>query len=160
MAIKQSFVVLGVASIIIGGLLILENFGILSGIHNLWPVFPLILGIGFWFLFFGKRKIDKVLAGIGTFLICLSAFFFYLNFTSWYKLSFLWPLFIGFAGVSFISGGLFSKLKIVTYIGIGLILLSAIFILIFSVDIKLWPVSLILFGGSIVIIILNDRRRK
>jgi hypothetical protein len=159
MKTNPRFRALAVLSILSGVLLLLDAYGYLNGIYKLWPAFPLILGIGLFLLFFQKHRQEVALLGIGAYLVCASIFFFYLNFTSWAILADAWPLFIGFLGISFLAPVVLGrKRRIFTPIALFLIFLCAVFILVISVDSKLWPISLILFGICLLLIGRFDRK--
>ena len=89
----RKFAILAYLLVIVGFLMILENFGVLKGVHLLWPAFPLTLGIGLLMLFFQSERRDLKAWGIGVFLILNSFIYFWCNFTSWRILGKIWPLF-------------------------------------------------------------------
>lgn len=153
---SSSFNILASVLIIIGTLLILENFGISTGIWFLWPVLPLIIGVGFCMLYFRTRK-DTVLLGLGTFICLNSIFFIYLNFTSWARLVFQWPVFLMILGLTFLNGYIFSKKRVLIYLAMLLIALGASFILVFIISLRLWPLTLVLAGVSFIIIGVFER---
>lgn len=148
----NGFVILALFCIISGILLLGENYGILPAVHNLWPVASGALGIGF-LLLFRKRKFESLLVGIGTYLLCFSVLALVCNFTSWRILKHTWPLFIAFLGISLIC--IFfvaTRSFIYLLLGGGLIMLAIFFFFVFSVDPDLWPLSLILFGISVILL--------
>ncbi len=150
---KSRYSVLAFLCISIGALLILENYGYIRGVYNLWPVFPMITGAGFYLLYKDRGKRDSVLLAMGVYLLQFSALAFYENYTSWSGMEYLWPFFVGFLGVSFLSIFVSTGKGIIFFhLGVFLIGLCLIFFLIFSVDYRLWPISLILFGISILLI--------
>ena len=150
MRAKSSFNVLAAICILFGILFLLENYGIFSGVYELWPVFPLILGWGLCLLFFKRSRRDLGMLGMGVFLICISLVCFYYNFTSWSMIASTWPAFIGSLGLSFLAVAVYDKQRyLAAFIGLILVFLCATFILVFSVDERLWPISLILFGVCI-----------
>ncbi|MBS3090477.1 hypothetical protein J4433_01770 [Candidatus Pacearchaeota archaeon] len=142
--VRNEFVVLASSLVITGFLLLFESFGYLNGISRLWPVFSLIIGIGLAMLF--RNQGDTGLLWLGSLMIMLSLFFFYLNFTSWRRLAMLWPVFIAIFGLAFLFCYSINKNRAVLIASIFTILLSIAFILIFSLSIKLWPISLIIAG--------------
>ncbi len=148
----NGFTILAIFSIISGLLLIGENYGILPPVHKLWPLASGALGAGF-LLLYRKRKLETLLIGIGTYLICFSALALICNFTSWGILKETWPLFIGFLGISLLSIFFFGRRHFLYFsIGSGLIMLSVVFFFVFTVDPLLWPLSLILFGLTILFV--------
>jgi hypothetical protein len=152
---------LAIISIICGALMLLNTYEYLHGVWKLWPVFPLIVGAGLCLLYFKKQRFEIVLLGIGTYFICISFFFLFLNYTSWNILTDAWPLFIGFLGLSFLAPVVFGKKRgIFIFIALFLIFLSLVFILAFSADSKLWPVSLVLFGICLLLVGRFDQDGK
>ncbi|MGC8755841.1 MAG: LiaI-LiaF-like domain-containing protein [bacterium] len=150
---KSRYSVFASLCIVIGVLLILENYGYIKGVYNLWPVFPLVLGIGLYLLYSDRGKKDAVVLGMGVYLIQFSILAFYENYTSWSSMVHLWPLFVGFLGVSFLSVYISTGKGIIFFhLAVFLIGLCVVFFLIFSVDYRLWPISLVLFGISILLI--------
>ena len=149
---KSSLGVLSLFFIIIGTIITLENYDIIKGVTNLWPVIPLLIGLGFILLFFERKKDDPVLIWLSTFLILLSIFFYILNRTSWKSLSYLWPTFLGILGISFLVSGFFTKSRILVYLSVLFIALFLALFFVFTVSLKLWPMSLVVFGISLLII--------
>lgn len=147
------FRVFGSLALIIGILLLFENFGFFQGIHKIWPVFPLFFAIGLILLFFKKYKNSLKLLGMGTYLALVSILFFFCNFTKWSILKNLWPSFIAFLGISYLVIFPFSINKKFYIISAVLFLLIAtVFFLVFALDTRLWPFALILFGLSLFFI--------
>jgi hypothetical protein len=150
---RKSFNVLAGISIFIGALLLLQNYNVIPNINKLWPIFSLFLGWGLGILYFKRGRKDQIALGMGVFLICFSIMAFYYNFTSWVAISGTWPLFLGFAGISFLVVAYFANSHpIVILIGVFLCFLCFVFILVFTVDLRLWPISLVLFGICIFLI--------
>ncbi len=150
---KSRYNVLAFLCIIIGSLLLLENYGYISGVYNIWPVFPLTFGIGLYMLYKDRGGRDSLLLAMGIYLIQFSVLAFYENYTSWTTMSYLWPFFVGFLGVSFLSIYISTGRGIIFFhLAVFLIGLCVVFFLIFSVDYRLWPISLVLFGISILLI--------
>ena len=161
MKIKMRYRPLAILSIICGALMLMDTYGYLGGVYKLWPVFPLILGVGLCLLYFKKQRFDFALLGIGTYFICISFFFLFLNYTSWSILVDAWPLFIGFLGLSFLAPVIFGKKRgIFIFLALFLIFLSSIFVLAFSANSKLWPISLVLFGICLLLVGRFDQNGK
>lgn len=154
---KVATIILATVFILSGVALLFESFGIAKGVHNIWPIFSFIIGLGFLLLNKKQRKRDIVLTIIGWFMMLSSLLFVYLNLTSWTQVAFLWPVFITFAGISFLAVHRNNKSKKFLYMGIGGILLSLIFIFIFGVSASLWPVSLIVAGIFLYIISIKEK---
>jgi hypothetical protein len=144
--------ILAVVIIVAGAALSLENIGVISGVSRLWPGFILILGTGFCILFFERGKNDLALLWLGTALNLLGLFFFYLNYSSWKHMATLWPLFLGIAGVSFLVLYGCGRARFFLFLATALIMLSAVFYLVFGVSLTLWPLSLVAFGVSLLFV--------
>ncbi|MBW2972600.1 hypothetical protein KY359_06190 [Candidatus Woesearchaeota archaeon] len=157
MAKTTSFNILAVILIVLGTIFLLENFDIIHGAWLLWPILPLIMGIGFCMLFFKTRK-DLVLLGMGIFTGLNSLFFFYLNFTHWALLTHLWPVFIVIIGITFLVCFILSRKRVLLYLSVILMALGASFIVIFVISTMLWPVTLVLAGVSFIIISIFERK--
>jgi hypothetical protein len=147
----SSFNILAVVLILVGISFMLENFNIVNGIWLIWPILTLILGAGFCMMYFRARR-DLVLLGLGCFLNLMSMFFFYLNFSEWSLLAYLWPIFIVILGFTFLACFIMSRSRVLIYLATLLIAIGASFILIFAVSTRLWPISLVLAGISFIII--------
>ena len=161
MKTKMRYRPLAIICIICGALLLLSAYGIIGEISKLWPVFPLILGVGLCLLYFKKQRFDFALLGIGTYFICISFFFLFLNYTSWSILTDAWPLFVGFLGLAFLAPVIFGKKRgIFIFLALFLIFLSSVFILAFSADSKFWPISLVLFGICLLLVGRFDQDGK
>ncbi len=146
--------------VIVGILITLENFSIIRGISIHWPLFLLITGLGFMILFFQRNKTDLALLWIGSFVFILGIFFYYLNFTSWRRLSTLWPVYLGIVGFSFLSTGIYSKRPIFGYFAVVFIALFIVFTSVFYVSQRLWPMSFVIFGASLLILEYIQKKRK
>lgn len=107
MRTKTSYNVLATICIIFGIGLLLENYGIVPGVHKAWPIFPLFVGLGLNMLFFKRKRSDSTVLGMGVFLTLFSLLAFFYNFTTWKYIIHTWPLFIGFVGVSFLAVAFF-----------------------------------------------------
>jgi hypothetical protein len=152
MKTRRSLSTLAVLFIITGSVLTLENFHVISGISRHWPLVLMLAGAGFLLLFFKDMRFDPALVWIGTFLLPLGGFFYFLNFTSWKHIAHLWPLFLGFVGISFLATTIFAKSRIFLYISIMFVMLFSALWLVFTVSLRLWPLSFIIFGLSLLLI--------
>jgi len=156
--LSEKFNILAIFLIVSSLVILSETLGYLPGIYKIWPIFISVLGAGFIILFMNKGKVEIPMVGIGVFLILISTFFLYLNYTSWLNLSWLWPLFIGFVGISFGVSSIYTRLRVFKYISLGLISLSIIFLLIFTISLKFWPISLTLLGLSLLLISIYENK--
>ena len=140
----------GIVLIILGVLLL---FGNLSefGMSRLWPVFPFIVGVGFWIGYFQDRQNHGLLMP-GTILVVISLLFLYCNITTWSNMETLWPIFILAPAVGFIAmflggnrdKGLLFPSGILTLIGI-------IFLAITHGLSEFWPILLIIAGALLIL---------
>lgn len=151
---NKSLLVLASVFVTIGVLMTLENFSVISGVSRLWPTLSLFVGIGFITLFYNRGKSDSALIWLGTFLAGISLLFYYFNFTTWIHIADLWPFFLCIAGISFLSIRLFNpeKQRLFLYLALAFLALGLIFYLVFGVSLHLWPVSLVIFGLSLLLI--------
>ena len=153
--LESQFTVLAVLSTAVGVLLLLENFGVLSGMHELWPIFPAAIGTGMVMMFFQRGRADLVLLGIGSYLVGVSALFFALNYTTWTALSWAWPVFVALLGASSIAVARYAARARWVALGSGtfLVLLSLVLYVVFEVSPRVWPLSLVLFGLWVMLMI-------
>ena len=157
---KKSVSVLAGLFIIAGMVLVLENFALLRGVSKFWPGLILITGSGFILLFFSRQRRDPALIWLGSFMALLSVFFLCLNNTAWDTLSYLWPVFLGVVGVSFLVTSIFVKGRTYAYLAVFFISVFLALYFVFTVSLKLWPLSLVLFGISLLIIDYFNRRNS
>ncbi len=152
--LRGEFRALAILCLCVGILLLLEEIGVVDGVHRLWPVFPAVVGFGFLLLFFQRSRADLVLMGTGSYLIGVSVLFLICNYTSWSILVRLWPVFIAMVGVSSILASLYAiRIRRVMWMsGTFLMLLSIVFLIVFGLHPGLWPISLVLFGLWILLI--------
>jgi hypothetical protein len=155
---KRTQNVLAMLLIIGGSLITMENYSIIQGVTFHWPLLLLIFGFGFVMLFFERKRSDPVLIWLGTFQITLSILFYFLNATTWKNLVSLWPVFLGIVGVSFLAVAIFWRKMLFIYFAGSFLALFIIFTLVFSISSRLWPLSFVVFGLSLLIIDQIDRR--
>jgi hypothetical protein len=155
---KRTQTVLAMLLIIGGSLITMENYSIVNGVTFHWPLLLLIFGVGFLLLFFERKRNDPVLIWLGSFQITLSFLFYYLNATSWKNLVSLWPVFLGIVGISFLAVAIFWRKMLYIYFAGSFLALFIIFTLVFSISSKLWPLSFVVFGLSLLIIDQINRR--
>ncbi len=144
--------VLALVFILAGIVLTLENMRVIVGASRLWPVFVLALGGGFLMLFVQRRNTDLALLYISTVFILLGLFFFYFNYTSWARMATMWPFFLTIAGAGFLAVYAAGRDRLFLFLGISLIMLSAVFYLVFGISLQLWPLSLVAFGASLLFV--------
>ncbi len=158
--IRGEFRVLAVLSVVVGAMLLLENFGVLEGVHRFWPVFPAFTGVGLVLLFYRKGKGDLVLMGIGSYLMGVSVVFFVCNFSSWGILARAWPAFVALLGVSSALASIHARRarSVLWLTGTFMVTMAVVFTLVFGIRPSLWPSSLVMFG--IWILLVTWMRRK
>ena len=143
---------LAIFLIMIGLLFAFDSLLRLSFIYKLWPVIILILGIGLVGIFVKRKASGDIFLAVGEYLICFSGLAFYCNFTSWRNMSEIWPLFIAFLGIVFVTLFiLHSKKRFLLLLGLLHLSLSIFFFLIFSLTGQLWWTIFILVGLSILV---------
>ncbi len=155
----KTLLFLAVILITVGVLLTLENLGLVAGVSRHWPLFLLILGSGFLLLFRSRQPGDAALLWLGTFILSLGVFFYYLNFTSWRLLGRLWPVFLGLVGLSFLAVGMDRRRLLFHLFAVVFVGLFFVFTLVFVVSLKLWPVSFVVFGASLLALEVLQRRQ-
>jgi hypothetical protein len=124
-AMHRNNVSIGVLLIAVAVVLLLGKLGVFSFLGALlWPMFVLIPGLLFHFLYFGRMFPAGVLVP-GGILVTYSLMFFYCNVFGWGSMSYLWPGFIfgvavGLFEMYFFEGqrerGLFTASAILTAI--------------------------------------------
>jgi uncharacterized membrane protein len=147
---KRSLTALAALFICTGAVLTLENYRLVAGISAHWPLFLILVGSGFVLLYFKERRRDAALIWLGSFCVPIGVFFYFLNFTSWEHMAHLWPLFLGITGLSFLITTIATKSRIFLYLSFLFVTLFCALWLVFTVSIKLWPMSLVVFGLSLL----------
>jgi hypothetical protein len=125
------------------------------GWEQIWPVFPLLGGLGFlagW-VASGFKEDGFVFVGIAAVLLGFFFFGFSLGFWEWGEMSELWPVFPGIGGIAFIALFLADPRHDPGSLVVGVIalLVGVVGLLInFGVlgrdVVRLWPILLILGG--------------
>jgi hypothetical protein len=139
--------------IIIGSLFAIDSFLELSFVYKLWPIVIAMLGVGLIGIYFKRKSRGALYLAIGEYLLSFSALALYCNFTSWRNMAWLWPLFIVFLGMNFVTLFLVDqkKRRFLLFIGLLLVSLAICFFLVFSVSGNLWWSIFILAGLSILL---------
>ncbi len=156
---KMSDMVIGVGLIILGVLFLSENFGYIAfDFQNVWPVFVVLAGVGFWVGYFQDRKNYGLLMP-GRILLIYGFLFFFCTKVGWYMMSNLWPVFIMAPGVGFFmmyffgerEKGMLVPASILSGIGV-------LFMISHSGFWRYWPIALIIIG--IVLIVKYQTQTK
>jgi hypothetical protein len=143
----------GVLFIVLGILFGLETYFSIKILSNLWPLLATSLGAGLVTIFYKRQKRENIYLIIGIYIICFSITALYLNFTSWEILGNLWPLFLAFAGISFLIPYLLNNThKLFLFTSIFFFSVALIFFLVFSISKSFWWLIFILLGISIFLI--------
>lgn len=151
--------VVAILAMLVGGLLLAENFGLIGHVGQGWPLTVTLAGAALVVAGAGRGRYGRGFIGTGVYLGLASFLFLYLNLTSWERIGDLWPLFIGFLGVAiFVSAERHQRRGVLLYLSVALVLLCLTFFLVFSIEAKLWPISLLLFGISLLF--LGRERRE
>jgi hypothetical protein len=138
--------------IVIGLLLSIDSFLGMPIVYKFWPLIIAVLAVGFLGIFIRRNRREPVFLSTSVYLICFTGLALYCNFTSWSNLRQVWPLFITFLGIVFLSIFLFYKRKyLFLLLGLLLLSLSAVFFLVFSLGGQYWWTVFILVGLSILI---------
>ena len=149
---KTSDMVIGIGLVILGVLFLFENFGYIAfDFKDIWPVFVILAGTGFWIGYIQDKK-NYGLIMPGTILIIYGLMFFYCSVEGWYYMSYLWPVFIMGPGIGFFlmyligqqEKGMLIPASILTGLGI-LFMLSKTGVM------RYWPVVLIIIGIVMIV---------
>jgi len=125
------------------------------GWDRIWPLFPVLGGLGFlaWYAFTGFKEEGLLFIGVLALLVGLFFFGFTLGFWEWSQMGDLWPVFPLIGGVAFVALFLGGRGRDPGTLGVGCAaLIVGIVGLAFthglvSGDIwRLWPLLLILVG--------------
>lgn len=139
--------------ILAGAVLLGGNLGWAASLARLWPVFVLLAGGALIVAGLRRGPLGGGPVGAGTFLVLTAVLFQYLSLVGWEQMEACWPLFVGFLGASIFASGVGGRLRgPVLFLSAVLVLLSLVFFLVFTIDPALWPLSLVLFGLSLLLL--------
>lgn len=149
---------LGVLLAIIGVILGIDAVSNISIAYKLWPLLSITFGIGFIGIYARRDRNEAMYIGVGVYLIEFGGLALYCNLNTWSSLTTLWPLFIGFMGISILFSHFFGGRRPSTLL-IGLLLIStaAVFFFVFELSPHYWWTSCILAGTSFLIF---DKMRR
>ena len=149
---KTTYTRLAILLIVIGILIALDSMLKISVIPKLWPLLITMLGTGLIGIFIKRKTSGSFYLAAGEYLVCFSGLAFYFNFTSWNQISSLWPLFILFLGIVFLTLFLVNRQKrFLLLVSLLLLSVSIFFLFVFSLDIQFWWSIFILTGISLLI---------
>lgn len=138
--------------ITIGIFFAIDSYFKLSFVYKLWPLVLILLGFGLLGIFIKSRSSGNIYLGVGEYLLGFSGLALYCNFTSWTLMAKMWPLFIVFLGIVFISIFIWSKRRrIFLLLGLSILSLALLFFIIFSANNQFWWIIFLLIGFSILI---------
>lgn len=141
----------GLFFIIAGMIFAVETIFRVRILYKLWPVILIILGSGLINIFFIRKRRDILFFWFGIYLFLFSCLALYCNFSSWEYAGSLWPLFITFAGLSFLAIFITKPIrKIYLFIALVLLSISIVFFLVFSFSSKYWWTIFMFIGISIL----------
>jgi hypothetical protein len=136
----------------------------------LWPVVPVLFGLGFLVSFFTGECKDPGQVWPGTFGVLLGSFFFLFSFGvfPWERMSELWPMFPLMVGISFVATWLAGRCKEIGLLVPATITLSVGIIgLGFTLDVldartvdALWPLALVVLGALLIVRSLRRQRPR
>jgi hypothetical protein len=94
-----------IASVVLICLGVVWALALWIGWDRVWPIFPLLGGLGFLVGWVGSGFKEDGLVFVGTAAVLLGIFFFgfSLGFWEWGEMSKLWPVFPGIGGLAFIA---------------------------------------------------------
>lgn len=158
---KKEVSVLGWILVILGGLLLIGNLGLIRiDPENLWPLFPLGLGLFFELQFFAGGRKDPGLLVPGGIFITISVIFLTCVTLGWHWMGKLWPLFVLAPAVGFSQLYLFGERERGLLIPVGI--LSIVGLTFFANNLgyhRIWkifiPLCMIIIGISLLF-----KRRK
>ncbi|MFC1587248.1 hypothetical protein ACFL54_02965 [Planctomycetota bacterium] len=143
---------LAILLIVIGLLFAADSLLGVSFAYKLWPLLIFMLGTGLVGIYLKRKAKGALYLAGGEYFILFSGLAFYCNFTSWQNLKHLWPIFVGFLGLVFITLFLFyRKKRFLLFLGLLLLSLSIFFLLIFSLGTQFWWIIFMLAGLSILV---------
>ncbi|MEX2414680.1 MAG: hypothetical protein WD424_00935 [Paenibacillaceae bacterium] len=145
----------GLTIIVVGIFLLLGKIGVFDFIGSMiWPIFVLLPGLFFHFLFFAKGLPSGILVP-GGLLTVYSFMFFYCNLFGWDSMSYLWPGFIMGVAIGLFEAYFFDPNKPkAAFIGSAILaIIAAIFFsftLLMTSGIYIIALALIILGVAMV----------
>jgi len=158
---KKSDMIIGVGLVILGILFLSENFGYIEfDFQDIWPVFVLLAGAGFWIGYYQDRKNYGLLMP-GTILIVYGLLFFYCSAEGWYLMSDLWPFFILGPGLGFFMMYLLGEREKGMLVPASILSgIAVLFLLSQSGFWRYWPVALIIVGIVLILKKLTSEEKR
>ncbi len=149
---KSSNFILGLGLILIGILLLFQNFGYIEiNFREIWPFFVVLSGLGFWIGFWGNRE-NHGLIMPGTILTVYGFMFLYCATEDWSMMQVIWPFFLIGPGLGFFFMYLLgNRDRDLLIPGSILTLLGLFFFMGRTGYFRFWPVLLIILGIVLLI---------
>ena len=166
----NKLLVIGAATLVAGGVLLMLNLGSFTVPASLWPLAPLAAGLAFLYLAYVRgRSARYILPGM---LLTLGALFFLLVETvlGWDSFEKFWPAFMLITGLSFLAWGLHLKPKARTAIVVPGLFIAALGLLLFPFSLqrepggfaafvsRWWPLVLVVIGLVLLASFFSTRR--
>ena len=167
----NKFLVIGVAGVVVGGVLLLLNLGYLPQPGRLWPIPVLVVGLFFLYMAWPRKHSDTwIIPGM---VLTLGGLVFLLSNTVLEEenLQRIWPLFMLVTGVSLVPYALRKKASARAAIIVPAVFISflALFFLVFSLHREeggglaafvrqWWPMILVVLGIALIISFFSTRR--
>jgi len=169
---RSGTIVPAIILIALGIFFLLMNLnGVRASLGQLWPAFPVLMGLGMWLQFFIGRMRDPGLVTGGTIFLLIGLFFFLFTFqatlpgfgrVNWSDMGVLWPAFPTIVAVALLLQWLFGGLRnhgllvpvtILLIVGLGGFAFTLRGFPTFKLIADYWPVLLIALG---VIVLLRS----
>ncbi len=167
----NKFLVIGVAGVVVGGVLLLLNLGYLPQPGRLWPIPVLVVGLFFLYMAWPRKHSDTwIIPGM---VLTLGGLVFLLSNTvlEGEYLQRIWRLFMLVTGVSLVPYALRKKASARAAIIVPAVFISflALFFLVFSLHREeggglaafvrqWWPMILVVLGIALIISFFSTRR--
>jgi chromate transport protein ChrA len=166
----NKFLIAGVVGILVGGVLMLWNFGYLPQLARLWPVPVIIVGLVFLYMAWPRRRSDNwIIPGM---VLTLGGIVFLLVNTVLepQSLARIWPAFMLVTGISLIPYGFRKKGSARIAIIIPGLFISCLAVLFFPFSLhhesggfasfvaQWWPMILVILGIALIVSYFSVRR--
>ncbi|MGD8413102.1 MAG: hypothetical protein PVF33_02650 [Candidatus Latescibacterota bacterium] len=147
--------VTGAGLVVIGVLFLLVSNNLLLGWGNVWPLFPILIGMLLLRVYTRSRSPEMLFGGVATLLMGVFLLFFSLNIFPWSRMDALWPVIPGIAGAALLgvaahqrgTGPLISGVVVILFAFLGLLHEAGVIDQrVIAPFIRLWPLVLIVAG--------------
>ncbi len=156
---EKNALIWGVFFIFIGLVFFIGNISE-RGMEELWPVFPLAVGLAFMASFFHDRKQYGLLMP-GFILVIVSLLFLYCTIDGWDNMNMLWPVFIMAPGAGFLAMYFGGQKEAGLLIPAGVLFGTGIIFMLISSGLgQYWPATLVVAGLILVGVSRIGRKDK